>query len=252
MVDIHSHILPGIDDGAVTVYDTLDMADLAFRSGTEQIVATPHCNIPGVYDNYFDEAYRKAFKLAKDAIENEGIPITLLPGMEVFATDDLPEVIAAKKLIGLNNTQNLLIEFDFGEDPVFVENILREVKNSGMTPVIAHAERYMFVQENPETVLQWHRQGYFVQVNKGSFLGKFGRNAERTAFKLLNHNLITAVASDSHSPVHRTPYMSDAYRYLAQEYPEDYLNDLFTTNPTLLCTGKAPIQFQKIPFDEKV
>lgn len=252
MVDIHSHILPGIDDGAVTVYDTLDMADLAFRSGTEQIVATPHCNIPGVYDNYFDEAYRKAFNTAKDAIENEGIPIKLLPGMEVFATDDLPDIIAAKKLIGLNNTQNLLIEFDFGEDPVFVENILREVKNSGMTPVIAHAERYMFVQENPETVLQWHRQGYFVQVNKGSFLGKFGRNAEKTAFLLLNHNLITAVASDSHSPVHRTPCMSDAYGYLAQEYPEDYLNDLFTTNPKLLCRGLAPIQFQKIPFDEKV
>lgn len=252
MVDIHSHILPGLDDGAATVYDTLDMADLAYRSGTEQIVATPHCNIPGIYKNYYNEAYEKAFIKAKEAIESEGIPVELMPGMEVFATDDLPQLIAEKKLIGLNNTKNLLIEFDFGEDPEFADTILNEVQSCGMTPVIAHAERYMFVQNNPETVLNWHRKGYFVQVNKGSFWGRFGRSAERTAFLLLNHNLITAIASDSHSPVRRTPSMSEVYEYLAREYPEDYLKDLFATNPGRLCRGEAPIQFQKIPFDEEV
>ncbi len=252
MVDIHCHILPGLDDGAATVYDTLDMAYLAYKSGTEQIAATSHCNIPGLYNNYYDDVYRNTFKLAQNAIENEGIPITLMPGMEVFATANLPQLIAEKKVIGLNNTRNILIEFNFSEDPEFADFILNKVYSSGMTPVIAHAERYDFVQEYPERVFQWHSKGYFVQVNKGSFCGRFGRSAEKTAFLLLNHNLITAVASDAHSQVRRTPCMSEAYDYLAPEYPEEYLNDLFITNPRRLCRGEAPIQFQKIPFDEKV
>lgn len=252
MVDIHCHILPGLDDGAETIYDTLDMAQLAYRSGTTHIVATPHCNIPGVFDNYFDESYRKSFDLAKRAIENEGIPITLMQGMEVYATAGIYSLAEGKKLTGINNTKNLLIEFNFGEDPDFVNSVLLDVQRAGMTPVIAHAERYAFVQENPDTVFQWHTMGCFVQANKGSFLGRFGKSAERTAYELLNHNLITAVASDAHSPAFRTTCMADAYDFLCGYYSEEYISDLFCTNPYRLCCGEPPVQYRKIPFDEQI
>ena len=142
MVDIHCHILPGLDDGAGAVYDTLAMADLAARSGTRMIVATPHCNIPGVYENYLGEEYWQAFSLAQEAIRQEGIPLTLLPGMEVFATESLPRLIADGKLLGLNRTRNLLVEFEFVEDPDFARHVLARVAEAGMRPVVAHAERY--------------------------------------------------------------------------------------------------------------
>lgn len=145
MTDIHTHILPGLDDGAESLYDTLEMAAMAFENGTTRIVATPHCNIPGVYDNYFGERYIHAFETARRAIEKEKIPVELLPGMEVFATEDLPELLTEGKIMPLNQTRNVLIEFDFSEDPRFAERVLRRVREVGAKPVIAHAERFEFV-----------------------------------------------------------------------------------------------------------
>lgn len=251
MTDIHTHILPGLDDGAQGLYDTLEMAAMAFENGTTRIVATPHCNIPGMYDNYFGERYIQAFERARKAIEQEKIPVELLPGMEVFATEDVPELLAAGKIMPLNQTRNVLIEFDFAEDPWFAERLLRRVREVGARPVIAHAERFEFVQEDPQIVYRWQERGYCVQVNKGSFLGRFGRRAEQTAYRLLNHNVVTAVASDAHGPERRTTCMADAYEMLAAEYPRNYLDILFNKNPNLLCQGKPPVHFKKIPFEGK-
>lgn len=251
MTDIHTHILPGLDDGAESLYDTIEMAVMAYENGTSSIVATPHCNVPGVYDNYFGKRYIGAFEAARRAIEKERIPIELLPGMEVFATEEVPGLLADGKIMPLNQTRNVLIEFDFAEDPWFAETILRRVREVGAIPVIAHAERFEFVQEDPRIVYRWQEKGYHVQVNKGSFMGRFGRKAEQTAYRLLNHNLITAVASDAHSPERRTTCMADTYRALEAEYPRKYLDVLFKTNPVLLCQGKPPIRFKKIPFEGK-
>ena len=105
---------------------------------------------------------------------------------------------------------------------------------------------------NPCISLLWMVQNdvidSIVAKNKGSFIGRFGERAQRTAYKLLDHNLITAVASDAHSPVQRTTCMSDAYEYLSKSYPKDYLEALFTDNPRYICNGLRPIQFQRIPF----
>lgn len=251
MTDIHTHILPGLDDGAESLYDTLEMAAMAFENGTTRIVATPHCNIPDVYDNYFGERYIHAFETARRAIEKEKIPVELLPGMEVFATEDLPELLTEGKIMPLNQTRNVLIEFDFAEDPRFAERVLRRVREVGARPVIAHAERFEFVQDDPQIVYRWQERGYCVQVNKGSFLGRFGRRAEQTAYRLLNHNVVTAVASDAHSPERRTTCMADAYEVLASEYPRNYLDILFDKNPALLCQGKPPVRFKKISFEGK-
>lgn len=86
MIDIHSHILPGMDDGARDLYDTLDMVDMAARSGVRAIVATPHCNIPGAYKNYFNQEYVALLEKVRKAVKAERIPVQILPGMEAFAT----------------------------------------------------------------------------------------------------------------------------------------------------------------------
>lgn len=248
MIDIHTHILPGLDDGAADIYDSIEMAALAYESGTTAIVATPHCNLPGLYSNYFGKEYRDTFLRTREILEQEVPGITLLAGMEVFTTEDVPRLLTEGKIFPINRTKYVLMEFDFGEDPDFASRILAEVKKIRAVPVVAHAERYEFIQDDPSTAYEWKRKGYEIQLNKGSFMGRFGERAQRTAYELLNHNLVTAVASDAHSPVRRTTCMSDAYEHLLPEYPKDYLDALFTDNPRYICSGLRPIQFQRIPF----
>ena len=243
MIDIHTHILPGMDDGAQDLYDTLEMVRVAAQNGVAAMVATPHCNIPGAYENYFDDRYVKTITEVREAVHRENLPVSILPGMEVFGTPELPELLARGKIMTINQSRYLLMEFNFNEDPVLVEYILERVRNLKVIPVIAHAERYKFVQKNPNRVYQWRLKGYPIQINKGSFQGRFGRHAADTAYLLMDHNLVSVVASDAHSPYVRTPYMKDTYEKLLIHYPENYVNMLFKENPRRICENKPILGF---------
>ena len=179
MIDIHAHILPGIDDGAEDMYDTLEMARMAADSGVNRIIATPHCNIPGMYGNYFGREYIDRYESVVRAVRKEKIPIEILPGMEVFSTEDLPELIVNHKIMPLNQSRYILMEFAFDEDPEFADSILKRVEEVGARPVIAHAERYEFIQDYPQIAYRWFRKGYVIQANKGSFLGSKLKDGDR-------------------------------------------------------------------------
>lgn len=249
MIDIHSHILPGLDDGAQDIYDTLEMVQLAARSGITAMVATPHCNIPGGYENYFSDKYVETIEQVRAAVHEEELPVQILPGMEAFATPDLPEVIRDGKIMTLNQSRYLLVEFNFGEDPEFAELITQEVQKCGVIPVIAHPERYEFVQNDPNIVYRWRKAGYPIQVNKGSFQGKFGRRAANAAYLLMDHHLVSVVASDAHSPYQRTPYMAEAFEELLQEYPEEYLQMVFAENPRRICQNEPILSYRAKRID---
>lgn len=238
MIDIHSHILPGIDDGASDIYDTLEMAEMAVKSGVTQIVATPHCNIPGSYDNYFGERYIHAYERAVEAVKREGIPLEILPGMEAFATYNLPDLIVDKKIMPLNQSRYILVEFAFDEDPAYAMDILKRMKEVGAIPVIAHAERYYFIQDRPEIALEWDSLGYVIQVNKGSFMGRFGEAERRAAYILLENDLVGAVASDAHGVKMRTPFLLDAYEEMKKHYNESILEMVFYENPARICNNR--------------
>ena len=158
MIDIHTHILPGLDDGAADIYDTIEMAALAYESGTTAIVATPHCNLPGLYSNYFGKEYCDTYTRTKEILKEEQPGITLLAGMEVFTTEDVPRLLTEGKIFPINRTRYVLMEFDFGEDPDFASRILRQVKEIRALPVVAHAERYEFVQDDPSIAYEWKRK----------------------------------------------------------------------------------------------
>lgn len=251
MIDIHTHILPGIDDGAQDMYDTLEMVRLAADSGVTAMVATSHCNIPGFYANYFDKKYADLVQSVRHAVHDEQIPVKILPGAEVFATPELPKLMRDGRIMTLNQSHYLLMEFSFDEDPEFVMDIVEQVHDMGAIPVIAHAERYEFVQYYPQMVYEWRMKGYPVQVNKGSFQGRFGKRAQRTAYLLMDHHLVSVIASDAHSPYQRTPYMSGAYEELLNEYPESYLQMLFSGNPRLICGDRPIVSLQPRPLEEE-
>lgn len=231
MIDIHTHILPGIDDGAIDMEESVEMAIMAAESGVEYIVATPHCNIPGFVENYLDDRFVEVIREFKAAVSEVDIPINILVGMEVFATPELPKLLMDNRIVTLNGGKYFLTEFAFDEDLEFCDIILDQCARVGYVPVIAHPERYSFIQENPEHVAKWIHKGYAVQINKGSIQGKFGRTARRIANILLQRRMVTCVASDAHSSYRRTPHMREIYEYLSYEYGAEYAEQLLYDNP---------------------
>ncbi len=235
MIDIHCHILPGVDDGAADMYDVLEMATMAYSSGVKAIIATPHCNIPGQHSNYYGKRFREVLQNTRKALADERIPLKLMAGMEVFATFDLPDLIADGKILTLNHSDYLLIEFDFNEDPEFAEAVVERLIDIKIRPVIAHPERYEFIKYDSEIARRLVDKGCVLQANKGSFLGKYGSRTKQTAFELVEKNLLSIVASDAHSPVMRTPYMLEAYREVDKVTNARLL---FEENPQKICLNQ--------------
>lgn len=231
MIDIHTHILPGIDDGSETMEDSLIMAEMALRSGVDTLFVTPHSNVEGIFDNYYDDAFIQCFKSFEKALKERQLPLTIVPGMEVYASEDVPGLLRQGRLITLNHSRYLLIEFNFYEDPGFIEYLLSEILEAGYSPIIAHPERYHLVQKYTDAVSRWLEMGASLQVNKGSILGSFGYRARETAFYLLEHSLASFIASDAHNPYRRTADMTEVYHVVRRVCSKEYVHILFRENP---------------------
>ena len=231
MIDIHSHILPGIDDGAPDMDTALAMAEMAVESGVTAIVATPHCNVPGRFENYWDFQLRRQYNEFQQALQAAEIPLTVFSGMEVFGTPDTPGLLGKGKLTTLGGSRYLLIEFPFVGYARQATELLREIGAMGYRPVVAHPERYRFTQENPEILNLWLDLGCLMQLNKGSLLGRFGRTAQALALSMLNRGFAGAVASDAHASTVRTTWMLDIWDFLCDETSEDTARLLLEENP---------------------
>ena len=248
MIDIHTHIIPGVDDGSESIRMSLSMLALSAESGVTDVVATPHCNIPDEVDNYASQdLYTELLNLQREA-ERADIPVRIIRGMEVFATEDLPRLIRERKVWSLNSTRYLLMEFAFNEDPAFCQSLLAELRQMGARPVIAHPERYFFVQDDPQIAYEWCIGGSALQVNKGSLLGRFGQGPERTARLLVEHGLAACVASDAHSDYQRSTYMADVSRLLERDYGEDLRDLLLEINPGRILKGESLLGYEAVPF----
>lgn len=231
MVDLHTHILPGVDDGSRGFEDSLGMAALALESGVRTMVATPHSNQMGRFENFYSEELTDLYHQLRQVLREEGLPLELLLGMEIFASEDLGEKIRRGDLISLNRSRYYLVEFDFDEDPIQIQRFLAQIFEAGGVPLIAHPERYFCVQDAPWLVYRWLRMGCFAQVNKGSLLGRFGDGPAAAAHFLLDYDLATCVASDAHRPYVRTPFMGEVQELLDERYGAATTWRLLHTNP---------------------
>ena len=225
MIDLHSHILPELDDGSQSLRESLAMARMAVDSGITAMVATPHCADDRSWETY------EAWQLLSQALSENEIPLKLFPGMEIFGTPDTVWMLREGKLFTLNGSRYPLIEFSFRSDGEEETAILRSVCKAGFRPVVAHPERYGYVQRDPRLVNRWHRMGCLFQVNRGSLLGRFGSRAQETAFELVNRGFASVVASDAHSPRMRTPWMADVQQLLTEEISAQCARVLLKENP---------------------
>lgn len=238
-IDIHTHILPGLDDGSPDMEVSLEMAEQAVRSGVSHLVMTPHCNVPGMFDNFNDDdVIRGRMEAFKKQVAEAGIMLTLYTGMEVFGTPEVPDYLREGRLLTINDTRYLLIEFPFSGSPYYATDILEEICCMDYVPIVAHPERYEYVQKDPELVDYWIRMGCGTQVNKGSVLGRFGRDPYYCVNQLLDEGMVSCIASDAHHSEWRTAYMDEVRKTLSKKYGSDYTDFLTRMNPERILAGK--------------
>lgn len=232
MIDIHCHILPGLDDGARTMDEALDLADIAVSGGVTTICVTPHTNLLEFFDdNYESEELKDRFLDFQEALRREHIPLEIVRGSEIYVTPHAAERVAQGQIRTMNGTKHCLIEFNFDCYPGKIFDAAQDFLSKGYVPVIAHPERYYCVQEDPLLLRDLLRMGALTQVNKGSVLGKFGRECEMCADFLLDEELVTCIASDAHSPFRRNTDMREISDYMAREYSSEYRDLLLKINP---------------------
>jgi protein-tyrosine phosphatase len=224
MIDLHSHILPGIDDGATTIEESIEMARLAVKDGIQLLAATPHHN-NGRYSN---ESY--SVKLAIDSLNEElirrDIPLRLLPGQEIRLNDLFWEEWEAGNLLTLNDSRYMLIELPNQHVPTSIWDVIHELKLMGIVPIIAHPERNSDLINKIDTLQELVEAGALSQVTTHSLNGLFGRRIRQAALEMCRRNLVHIVASDAHNPELRPFGMSEAYRFvnskLGSAYVEHY------------------------------
>ena len=229
MTDIHCHILPDVDDGAQNAEESFLMAQLAADSGAQALIATPHFLLPGDPCPLTAAEIVREIGLLNDQVKSAGVRI--YPGMEVFGVDDLGDWIRERRVLTLNGSRYLLVEFFMDDRPYRVDSVIESILECGLTPVIAHPERYQFLQQDPQLARRWVRLGCKLQVNKGSVLGAFGRRAQNTAAGLMEEGLVFAVASDAHSPFRRTTDLYALYETLCDRYSPAQADKWLCDNP---------------------
>lgn len=243
MYDIHSHIIFGVDDGAQSLEESVRMAELAASHGTKGIVATPHTNVPGSYDNFWEAEVLEKVKILRATLKENFIDVQIFCGQEIFCTSKTVDYLKNGSIITLNNSKYPLVEFDFYEYSDSVYSKLSRIISEGYVPVVAHPERYAFVAEDDSAALKLKNMGCVLQVNKGSLTGSFGDRAFYAARKLIGERLADVIASDAHSPYVRSTNMAHIHELISEEYSADYADVLLELNPKRILQNRNVINY---------
>lgn len=211
MIDIHCHILPGVDDGPSEPEVSLEMAIKAASEGITAIVATPHW-IQGTNWETDSSVVKKKTGEINKLLSGHNVPLKVFTGMEVALTDRLPQLIERGEVLTLADTDCLLLDMPYGSLPYGIEIILQELVSCNITPVIAHPERNTDFQSNPKIVKKFIDKGAMIQITSTSFLGNFGNEARKCAEEFAKMNIIDFIATDAHSVNKRPPLVKEAFR----------------------------------------
>ncbi len=229
MIDIHTHILPFVDDGSLDNNISIDMLKECVNQGITDVFLTPH--------------YRKTYKLPpkvlndefekfKKVVSDENISINLYLGQEIFVDEHYKSAFVNKKVLSMNDSKYVLLEFDY-DKYVDMAEIVYELKVLGYIPIIAHYERYL--NSDLKTAFEIKSLGGLIQVNAESIVGKFKRRYYGLVKKLFKENLIDFVSSDVHS--NRKNLLFEANKFVEKKFGEDTANRVFALNAKKIIKG---------------
>lgn len=243
MLDIHSHIIPGIDDGSKNIEMSLEMIRIAAHDGIKNIIATPH-----YYTGYFEKNYsyvEEYVGFLNDKVKKEELNINILPGQEIFIDSHTLNNFNEGIIATLNYSKYILVEFEMDKFNESSMDILYELRLRGIEPIIAHPERYIYVVDNPSFLNKFIDESYAFQINSGSITGAFGKNVAKTAEILIQHGICSFVASDAHSINKRSPKMSKALDMVKEKNEMSY-ETILNNFEALLSNKNLYFNYEKI------
>lgn len=238
MIDLHCHILPGVDDGPSHVEESLKMAECAVADGIHTLVATPHA-FNGIYHNPLPHIFAHIAHLKKIIIEKQ-IPIDICPGAEIRIHQDMYRSVKEGKTVSINNTGHyILVEFPYNMILPGTRDVLFQLFLNGITPVLAHPERNLALQRNPDILSDLVTMGCLVQLTAMSITGELGHDAMEYAHFLLKQRQAHVIATDSHNAESRPPILSSAVEVTAHILCDTKAAEaMVTENPRIILDGK--------------
>lgn len=254
MIDFHTHILPNIDDGSKSIEETFNLIEEAEKVGFEGIILTSH-----YIENYYetDEPEREVWLNA--IIENlkvKGIKTDLYLANEIYLSENIMSLLEEGKASTINNSCYVLFEMPLNNEPLNLYNVIYSLQENKLIPVLAHPERYSFVQKEPELIYDLIQKGCLMQANYGSILGQYGKKAQFIVTKFLQNNLIHFLGSDVHRQNTIYPRIPEALQMIEDIIGQEKLEKLTDINPKLvLANKKIDIEYPyevKLEFLEKI
>ncbi|MDQ0482425.1 tyrosine-protein phosphatase [Guptibacillus hwajinpoensis] len=248
MIDIHSHILPGVDDGASTLEESLAMARQAVSEGITKVVATPH-HRNGHFDNERKIILQEVVILNNE-LAREGIDLTVIPGQEIRIYGEMIEHYDQKELLSVNEEgMYIFVELPPTHLPAYANKLLFDLQMKGLTPVIVHPERNQEILENPRRLYQLVKGGALCQVTAAAVTGKLGKKIKKLSHEMISHNLAHFIASDSHNTTTRPFDLREALEIVEEKFGMS-VRYMFQENAELLIEGKniqkdMPLRIQR-------
>lgn len=245
MIDLHSHILPGIDDGAPDLACALEMARTAVAQGTNIMVCTPHI-YPGLYMNSAAsiELARQSLQRSLDAA---GIRLQLVTGADVHLVPEVHEGLQSGRIPTVNGSRYLLLEPSHHVAPPQFEESVFALMAAGYVPIITHPERLVWIEVHYEKFVSLVHRGAWMQLTAGALLGKFGKRARYWSERMLDEGLVHVVASDAHSTGMRNPGMADARDALVRRQGEAAANQLLLERPAAVLMDTPAHEVHPVP-----
>jgi len=243
MIDLHCHILPGIDDGPDTLEGSLELCRLAVADGVTHAIATPHIH-PGRWENS-RQSIERDFQLLQSALTKNNIPLQLGFAGEVRITDQIMQQVGDNQIPFYGEMEGyniMLLEFPHGHITPGSEKLVEWLLQRGIRPLIAHPERNKQVMKDVSRLYPFLELGCWLQLTGGAVIGEFGKNAKALADKLLQGDFVTVIASDGHNTRSRPPRLKQAFNTVARVYGEDRAQRLMLHAPAAITVGQFALQ----------
>lgn len=229
-VDLHTHILPALDDGPVDLETSVALVRAAADAGTGVMVATSH-SAEVLQSGGGQPDMEARLDTVRQAVTAAGIHVSLLLGTEIFLEPNTPGRLKERAVFPLNGSRYVLVELPFQALPIYLDQTLFTLQTDGYIPIVAHPERNRQVQREPEKLFDWVTRGALVQMSAASLAGGYGRAAARVCRLAIAHHLCHAVASDAHDPLARPPTLQPAFAHLSAEFGRDVATALLDHQP---------------------